>query len=302
MSHNHSLAEANLRLAADTMERTGWTVARLIAASVDGTSAGGRPSKTGAAGAGSKVSASQAAALMSKSKHTILAYLAAWNAAAADGLCVPSSGLTPEDGATANLPDAEWSDYYTNTKPRGVGIDQVEKRAAEDPEYRNRLAEVVAPERTPAATLNEWAGSEHQMKGILSGTTGSGSAARRFIREAIKADPAVALEASQALEGRAKESDFAARAARADERDEAERKDRGGVRYLAADGLLVTAKRKLREAINEIHEAKLSDEHRDLIRERAAEIAQLAQMLRAEADGNASVDWDAELASLMGGE
>ena len=302
MSHNHSLAEANLRLAADTMERTGWTVARLIAASVETDANTGRPGKGGPQAQVSKLGVHRAAAVMSKSHHTIRAYLAAWNAAARDGLCVPSTDLTPEDGWATRLPDADWGDYYTNTKQRGVGIDQVEKRAAEDPAYRDRLAEVVAPERTAAATLNEWAGSERQMKGILSGTTGSGSAARRFIREAIKADPAVALEASQALEGRAKESEFAARAARADEREEAERKDRGGIRYLAADGLIVTAKRKLREAINEIHEAKLSDEHRDLIRERAAEITQLARMLRAEADGNASVDWDAELATLMGGE
>ena len=198
MSHNHSLAEANLTQAADAMERTGWTVARLIAASVaSGSGQGARTSRPAA----EKLSVHRAADLMSKSHHTIKAYLIAWNAAAANGLCVPSADLTPEDGWTATLPDADWTEYYTNTKPRGVGIDQVEKRAAEDAEYRERLARIVNGGGTPSPigeairTISEAASSDHQMDKIA--TSGD---AHRFIRRAIERDPKAQQAARQALD------------------------------------------------------------------------------------------------------
>ena len=279
MSHNHSLAEANLRLAADTMERTGWTVARLIAASVaPGAGQGARTSLPQA----EKLGVDRAAKVMAKSNHTIKAYLAAWNAAADDGLCIPSSDLAPEDGATANLPDAEWSDYYTNTKPRGVGVSQVEKRVAEDPAYAKQILESITKTAAP----------EVKREAFVSLSSD----------DSVTEDVTTRSQARQNIERANDASDMNLRVRRSEERQEAEGKERGGARYVVADGLLVAAKKRLREAINEVHESSLSDEHRDLLRERIAEVGQLVQMFRAEIDGEASVDWDSELASLMGGE
>lgn len=116
-------AEANLQLAADTIERTGWTVARLIAASVErgkpGRPAGNAPDKC----ISGKVSIRAGAELLRKGQDTIRGYLAAWDRAAADGLCKPAAELVPEEGLTANLPEAAWSEYYITTNFPGVDRD-----------------------------------------------------------------------------------------------------------------------------------------------------------------------------------
>ena len=46
-----------------------------------------------------KIGIKPAAQVMGRSDNTIRAYLNAWNAAADDGLCAPSSDLRPEDAA-----------------------------------------------------------------------------------------------------------------------------------------------------------------------------------------------------------
>lgn len=132
--------------------------------------------------------------------------------------------------------------------------------------------------------------------------------AKREQFRALASDPDVVSDAATRhvvaakVERASERSDFAAKNARADDRADADRKTRGDVRAIVADGLLVTAKRKIREAVNEIHEADVSDESRDLLRERSAELVKMLDLLRNEIDGTGSVDWDAEMATLMGGE
>lgn len=116
-------AERNLRLAGELDRGNKWAVARLIAASVEPASHGGdRASKCpqGHLKLGLKV----AAEVMGRSHHTIRTYLAAWNAAAADGLCAPSSELSPDDADTAVMPDAElWDEYKVNNSHSAPNTD-----------------------------------------------------------------------------------------------------------------------------------------------------------------------------------
>ena len=168
-NNSQRMAEANLRLAADAMERTGWTVARLIAASVErgkpGRPAGNAPDKC----ISGKVSIRAGAELLRKGQDTIRGYLAAWDRAAADGLCKPAADLVPEEGLTADLPDAAWSEYYITTNFPNVGSDTHGEddtpRPSPDP----------LPEPEPADV-------------------------RESVREAIKSDPQVQQAARKALD------------------------------------------------------------------------------------------------------
>lgn len=115
-------------------------------------------------------------------------------------------------------------------------------------------------------------------------------------------DAATRLHAESAIDSARAKSNFQARGARAAEVSEAEKKDRGGVRAAVADALMATAKRKLHEAAGELHEAKIDDEARDLLRERVDEVVAAAELIRRKLDGVGTADWDAELAALIGGE
>ena len=102
-------ARTNLRQAGEIEKSSRWTIARLIAASVEQAKRGPKSSVP----QGTKLGTTEAAKVMGRSKSTILAYLNAWNAAAADGLCAPSTDLTPADGWTAEMPDPEeWARYW----------------------------------------------------------------------------------------------------------------------------------------------------------------------------------------------
>ena len=102
-------ARTNLRQAGEIEKSSRWTIARLIAASVGRS----KPGPKSSVPQGTKLGVKEAARVMERSNRTIAAYLSAWNAAAADGLCAPSTDLTPADGWTAEMPDPEdWAHYW----------------------------------------------------------------------------------------------------------------------------------------------------------------------------------------------
>lgn len=116
-------AERNLRLAGELDRGNRWAVARLIAASVNNAGRG-RPRKIAPGSEYSKLSVDMATKVMGRSHETIRAYLTAWNAAAADGLCAPSSELSPDDADTAVMPDAElWDEYKVNNSHSAPNTD-----------------------------------------------------------------------------------------------------------------------------------------------------------------------------------
>lgn len=104
-----AVARTNLRQAGEIEKSSRWTIARLIAASVGRS----KPGPKSSVPQGTKLGVKEAARVMERSNRTIAAYLNAWNAAAADGLCAPSTDLTPADGWTAEMPDPEdWAHYW----------------------------------------------------------------------------------------------------------------------------------------------------------------------------------------------
>lgn len=109
-----TVARTNLRQAGEIEKSSQWAKARLIAASTE-KGRPGRPAKNLPTGRqiNSKVSVSTASLDTGMHRDTITAYLNAWNAAAADGLCAPSTDLTPADGWTADMPyPDDWETYW----------------------------------------------------------------------------------------------------------------------------------------------------------------------------------------------
>lgn len=114
-------AERNLRLAGELDRGNKWAVARLIAASVEFVGAGRRAIDSQES---IKLTGLEASKVMGRSRDTIRAYLNAWNNAAADGLCAPSSELSPDDADTAVMPDAElWDEYKVNNSHSAPNTD-----------------------------------------------------------------------------------------------------------------------------------------------------------------------------------
>ena len=106
-----STARANLHQAGEIERGNRWSIARLIACSVEPQQ--GQRRDLGNFGESSpKLSMNDAESEYGKDRKTIRSYLSAWNAAARDGLCVPSDELSPEDGWTTPMPDPEdWQHY-----------------------------------------------------------------------------------------------------------------------------------------------------------------------------------------------
>lgn len=169
-NNNQQTAEANLRLAADITERRGWAVARLVAASVErGRGWGVSDANSVTDGVSEKVSINKATQILRMGDKTISAYLNAWDRAAEHGLATPAADLAPEDGQSADLPDADWSEYYISTNFPGVTRDTHGDQGTPTPEP------APAPLPEPADT-------------------------HRTVREAIKSDPQVQQIARKALD------------------------------------------------------------------------------------------------------
>ena len=115
-----SVARSNLHQAGEIERGNRWSIARLIACSVEIRAHGANRYNARGGEYTSKKTLNDASALMGKDKRTIKTYLAAWDAAAEDGLCVPSDELSPEDGWTTPMPDPEdWQRYKAEaSKPK----------------------------------------------------------------------------------------------------------------------------------------------------------------------------------------
>lgn len=198
MSHENdqSLAERNLRRAADAEGNADWAYARSVACNIGPAKRGPKSSSP----QGEKLGMVEAAKIMSKSDNTLRAYLAAWNAAAADGHCTPATDLTPEDDGTADLPAAELWEKYRNPnshsakpEPKGIPADPVKAIAQAVPKLtpeqkREMVAEVIAsdPQAAPKPTPEQ---------------------TNEMVRDAILADPVTANVADNALEERTRRAE-----------------------------------------------------------------------------------------------
>ena len=264
LSHNTENATKNLRAAAEIETSSAWTVARLIAASVE-PSQGKRDFDSQE----SKLTYSDAAKAMRRSKDTIRAYLTAWNAAAADGLCAPSSDLTPEDGWTATMPDAaDWEKY---------------KQA--NSHSTPRQTQTVPAE--PIKAVEQWTPEQRQ----------------EVVRHLVTEDQDVASVAQEVVQQRPAppvvSDEMKARIARGAEVREANEKSMTGVQksltLLGLDRALTEIKKVRRETAG----TRFSGQEQRAISESIEDIRRALIEIEQDVHG---VDWDAELAKLSGGE
>lgn len=116
-----SVARSNLHQAGEIERGNRWSIARLIACSVDIQPRGAnRFTSRVAVGNSRKIGLKASESVLRMNNRTIKTYLAAWDTAAEDGLCVPSTELSPEDGWTTPMPDPEdWQHYKAEaSKPK----------------------------------------------------------------------------------------------------------------------------------------------------------------------------------------
>lgn len=264
-SHEQSLAVNNLNQASQLIAgNTGWAVARLIASSVKvGTP--GRPKTHAVHDIPQKVSIKQAEGILGKSQDTIARYLDAWAKASADGLCTPASELTPEDGQTADLPDAaDWDRYYN---PR-----------------RNTPKPPVTTQPEPSVAAQQMTDDETS----------------EFITKAIQANPAHESAARKALDDaytvRAEKSQ--AKLQRSKDEAEARRKDD---QLHTSLGLIVKL-RKVQRDVKELFDAAdgiapLSGDNLDAVAEVLDSVESSLASFRSYLNG--TTNWDAALVDLL---
>lgn len=212
-------AERNLRLAGELDRGNRWAVARLIAASVEtGSGHGGnRRSNQDVPGDILKMGVVPAAKVMGRSHNTVRSYLTAWNSAAADGLCAPSSELSPDDADTAVMPDADlWDEYkvsnshstpkndtervtFSPPEPSGVGesVRMVEALAGLPDDLRGQIADAISgrgsqSERAPSRSPEEIA-VEQRHRDKVGAMTNVFNGLRRLRDASARFDVATAL-------------------------------------------------------------------------------------------------------------
>ena len=285
----HNTAQRNLAEAAEIEKSSNWTIARLIASSV----AGKQGSRSDIVPQGTKLGTTEAAKTMGRSKSTILAYLNAWNAAAADGLCAPSSDLTPEDGWAAQMPDDEDWDKYKN------------------PNSHSAPAKVETIPATPVQVSS--------FKEFVSQATPEQK--REVVADLIREDSSVETTARHAVEAKATERQEAYEPIR--QRAEQERKAQsaedskatGLFKWMDAIGYLADAKKNLKSSAKAVEEAtdflstrNFRGEAKERLEDSVAELVSLAhahyEQVKAFDDllKAGSNDWDADLAALLGGD
>lgn len=81
-----------------------------------------------------------------------------------------------------------------------------------------------------------------------------------------------------------------------------ERKERHSLRYVAMEGHIANAMRRLREALDEAQDVPFTDEERELIADSLAKLRAVLNLIDIRVTGTTTVDWDAELAKMGGGE
>lgn len=268
MSHNNTnTAQRNLEQAAQIETSSAWSVARLIAASVEPGRAGDNQHGGVALGRHLKLGMREASRVMGRSDNTIRAYLNAWNAAAADGLCAPSSDLTPEDGWTADMPEPmEWEKYKNPNSHSGP-----------------RKTETVPAE--PAKAAAQWTPTQRQ----------------EVVRDLIANDPEVAAVARQSVERTVPPAseEMKARIAHSREVREADEKSMTGLQKSLTIIKLNAAADSIADAKREAAGTTFSDEERDAIAQSVEDVRRALIAFEVEAFG---VDWDAALVKLSGGE
>lgn len=287
VSHNRTWQDNAIEFAA--LDRgEGWQFAILVACSVEKRGHGGDRRSTDDRRL--KVSAAEFARLAGTGDTRVARYLDAWQDAAAKGWVPDAGTLSPADARDLVVPDKPWRAKDEVAGERGVydasrtggqinNTEQIAQKAAANPEYATRMMRDVlaaVPEETKRGffidlSADETVTSDARTRGTAEKNIGKAAAA----------------------------SDFASKAAHADEQEEAASKGRSDIRFISVDGYLREAVVKVRSAVNEMDGVTFSDEERDLLNIRLVELARLVEAAQTDLTSG-GVDWDAELAKIGG--
>lgn len=272
-----STATRNLEQAAEIEKATDWVLARLIASSVEiGAGHGGDRSKMSPGHlAGAKLGIAPAASILSKSHNTIRAYLKAWDAAAADGHCKPSSDLAPKDGWTADLPEAHLWERYRN------------------PNSHSTPARTTAIPADPAEAITTWTPAQ------------KAETARALLAEPTVATEVMADTKSAANVSYASQRVWEQREARAEQQDRDQlgglaKRSTEAVRQAEFQYALVKATKALHDAAKAMVGTDLTPDERDQARIEIARARSGIEWVESHLNSN-SKSLDDELAELLGG-
>lgn len=286
-------AQRNLAEAAEIEKSSNWTIARLIASSVE-TAKAGRPAKNLTPGSeNAKLSIIAASKTMSRSQDTIRAYLNTWNAAAEDGLCTPSSDLTPEDGWTAQMPDAEDWEKYKNPNSHSTPAPK----------------STIPPNPVPVQNFTEFVNqaTPEQKREVVADLIRTDLDVEKTARNAVEEKRAERTERMEPIRQRAEQAQKA--------RDAEDSKSAGFFKWMEVVGFIADAKKHIKESSRALDEAKeflstrnFQGEAKDRLEDSVADLVAMAHvhLEHAQAFDNllkaGSNDWDADLAALIGGE
>ena len=180
--------------------------------------------------------------------------------------------------------------------------------------YRDWLAD-QATEPDPSKGMNEYIqrskmNTEKQaaIDAIASATGKSFNTVRKGGADAVRNVLAVAREkvergtAADMAEGIEKAGADLARSIQSEKKQEQDRKERHSLRYVEMEGHIAYAMRRLREALDSAADVGFTDEERELIADSLAKLRAVLNLIDARVSGTSTVDWDAELAKLGGGD
>lgn len=304
MSHDTNATNADAQEFGLHLKQGGWRLGLLVARNVEKGSGGPR---TGAIAPVSKVALREFAEASGTTHTRVARYLEAWTRAAEAGHVPAASELSPGveiDLDVETLPD--WSKFYDGAATAHRRMDDDRRKALieqaeEDGVGRGKVQEIALNPKALVTAIKADPATAQAAANALAYT--SEDVRRDATQRLISGMSASDRNATRrALDTAAGQTDVSIKGRQAEEREEAARKERPDLRATAADAMLGVAKVKIAAAIREIHDANLNEDARAILRERVVQIAKTLDLLTAEIDGVASVDWDAELASLTGGE
>lgn len=307
VSHDTNATNIDAQEFGRHLKQGGWRLGLLVARNVEKGADNGRPRNLDDRRGFQKVSTAAFAKASSTSDHRVARYLEAWTRAAEAGLVPAASELSPGveiDLDVETLPD--WSKFYDGAATTHRRMDDDRRKALieqaeEDGVGRGKVQEIALNPKALVTAIKADPATAQAAANALAYT--SEDVRRDATQRLISGMSASDRNATRrALDTAAGQTDVSIKGRQAEEREEAARKERPDLRATAADAMLGVAKVKIAAAIREIHDANLNEDARAILRERVVQIAKTLDLLTAEIDGVASVDWDAELASLTGGE
>lgn len=224
-------------------------------------------------------------------RRAVSRYLDAWAAAVADGHAVEV-----EPGTKVKVPDVPWADYFVGSD---IAItDAITDAAETEGAGATKVADIVKNKKAMAAAIKA---DPAVARAALEAVSPS------VIAEAVANDPAVAravLRNPQAREQMEDEDAAAAdRHVQTERMHETHRKEdakRTGIRAIQTMGALASARKKLREALDEAKYVEFNEEETDLINNELSLTHKTLDLLDLRFGGTSGIDWDAELVKLEG--